>query len=198
MEEKSRRAEYAEATRTALVDAGKDLFAKKGFAETSTEEIVRKARVTRGALYHHFTGKSDLFEAVVERMEEDILKQVLESASATSGPWEFITTGADVFLDACLDPAVQRILLADAPAVLGLEKWREIDLRYSLGTTQQALQAGMDAGVIDKQPVEPLAHMLMGALHNAAHYIVDSEDPLKARKAAGNTLKRLLEGLRTT
>lgn len=197
MEEKSRRAEYAEATRTALVDAGKDLFAKKGFAETSTEEIVRKARVTRGALYHHFAGKSELFEAVVERMEEDILKTVLESASATSDPWAFIAKGADAFLDVCLDPAVQRILLADAPAVLGLEKWREMDLRYSLGTIQQALQAGMDAGVIDKQPVEPLAHMLMGALHNAAHYIVDSDDPLDARKTTGKTLKRLLEGLRT-
>ena len=197
MEEKGRRAEYAEATRTALVDAGKDLFAEKGFAQTSTEEIVRKARVTRGALYHHFSGKSDLFEAVVERLEEDILKEILESASATSDPWEFITKGADAFLDVCLDPAVQRILLADAPAVLGLEKWREMDLKYSLGTTQQALQAGMDAGVIEKQPVEPLAHMLMGALHNAAHYIVDSDDPLAARKTVGETLKRVLQGLRT-
>ena len=129
-------------------------------------------------------------------MEEDLLQQILQKAASASDPWEFISKAADAFLDVMLDPTVQRILLLDAPAVLGLEKWREIDLRYSLGATQQALQSAMDAGAVIKQPVEPLAHMMMGALHNAGHYIVDSDDPKKARKEAGETLRGLLEGLR--
>ena len=197
MEEKSRRAEYAETTRSALLEAGKSLFAEHGYADTSTEEIVRQARVTRGALYHHFAGKAELFEAVVEKLEGELLEQILEKASTAADPWEFISKGADAFLDVMLDPSVQRILLLDAPAVLGLEKWRQMDLRYSLGATQQALQTAMDAGAIEKQPVEPLAHMMMGALHNAGHYIVDSANPKKARKETGETLRRILEGLRT-
>ena len=196
MEEKTRRAEYAEATRQALVEAGRALFAERGYADTPTEEIVKRARVTRGALYHHFDGKALLFEAVVEQLEGELLEQVITSASKASDPWDFIMRGADAFLDVCLDPSVQRILLLDAPSVLGTEKWRAIDLKYSMGATQQALQAAMDAGAIEKQPVEPLAHLMMGSLHNAGHYIADSDDPKKTRKEIGTTMKKFLEGMR--
>ena len=196
MEEKTRRAEYAEATRQALVDAGRRLFAERGFAETSTEEIVRQARVTRGALYHHFDGKAELFRAVVEELEQELVEQIMGAAMSSPDPWGVMTRGCDAFLDACLDPGVQRILLLDAPAVLGLEAWREIDARYSVGTTMYALQGVMDAGAIEKQPLEPLAHMLLGALHEAAHYIADSPDPQKARAEIGATMLRLLEGIR--
>ena len=196
MEEKTRRAEYAEATRQALIEAGRALFAEKGFAATSTEEIVRNARVTRGALYHHFNGKAELFRAVVEELDQELVQQIMEAAMSSPDPWGVMVRGCDAFLDACLDPAVQRILLLDAPAVLGLQTWREIDARYSLGTTQEALQGVMDAGGLEPQPVEPLAHMLLGALHEAAHYIVDAPDPRAARAETGKTLVRLLEGLR--
>lgn len=198
MEEKTRRAEYAEATRQALIEAGRELFSERGYADTPTEEIVKRARVTRGALYHHFSGKSELFEAVVEQLEGELLEQIIAKASTAGDPWDFIIKGADAFLDVCLDPSVQRVLLLDAPAVLGVEKWRQIDLKYSMGATQQALQAAMDAKVIDKQPVEPLAHLMMGALHNAGHYIADSNDPKKTREEIGRTLATFLEGLRRT
>ena len=196
MEEKTRRAEYAEATRQALIDAGRALFADRGFAATSTEEIVRNARVTRGALYHHFNGKAELFRAVVEELEQELVQQIMEAALSSPDPWGVMVRGCDAFLDSCLDPAVQRILLLDAPAVLGLQTWREIDARYSLGTTQQALQEVMDAGGLEPQPVEPLAHMLLGSLHEAAHYIADAPDPRAAREEVGRTLIRVLEGLR--
>jgi AcrR family transcriptional regulator len=196
MEETSRRAEYAEATRDALIEAGMDVFAEKGYGAASTEEIVKRARVTRGALYHHFAGKAELFRAVVEKLEEIGLERIATTALSSSDPWEVITRGCDAFLDFSLEPKIQRILLLDAPSVLGWEVFREIDERYSLGTTEQVLKAAMDAGVIVRQPVEPFAQMLLGALHNAVHYIVDSDDPKKARKEAGQVLLRLLEGLK--
>ncbi|MDQ4143992.1 MAG: TetR family transcriptional regulator [Actinomycetota bacterium] len=198
MEEKSRRAEYAEATRRALLDAGFELFAERGYANTSTEEIVRRARVTRGALYHHFSGKAELFRGVVEDLEAKLAQEIMDNAFSLPDPWEVIVRGAEGFLDTCLRPEVQRILLLDAAPVLGWETWREIDARYSLGMTQQALAGAMEAGAIQRFPVDPLAHMLLGALHNAAHYIVESPDPAAARKEAGDTLRRLLEGLRPT
>lgn len=197
MEEKSRRAEYAEATRRALLDAGLELFAERGYAETSTEEIVRRARVTRGALYHHFAGKADLFRSVVEELEANLAQEIAAKAFASPDPWEVITAGAEGFLDTCLRPEVQRILLLDAAPVLGWETWREIDARYSLGMTKQALSGAMEAGAIESYPVDALAHMLLGALHNAAHFIVESPDPQAAREEAGQTLRRLLEGIRT-
>lgn len=196
MEEKSRRAEYAEATRKALLDAGLELFGERGYANTSTEQIVRRARVTRGALYHHFSGKAELFRSVVEALEESLAQEIMTNAFASPDPWEVITMGAEGFLDTCLRPEVQRILLLDAPAVLGWETWREIDARYSLGMTRQALLGAMEAGAIEGYPVDALAHMLVGALHNAAHFIVESDDPTKARAEAGETLTRVLEGLR--
>lgn len=196
MQEKSRRTEYAEATREALLEAGMELFAERGYGHTSTEEIVKRARVTRGALYHHFSGKADLFEAVVERLQEFGVQAIAETAFAATDPWEVIRRGSEAFLDFCLEPKVQRIMLLDAPSVLGWEKWREIDVRHSLGLTQQALASAMDSGAIERQPVEPLAHMVLGAMHNAAHYIVESEDPKKAREEAGQTMMRFLEGLR--
>lgn len=196
MEEKSRRAEYAEATRRALLDAGRELFAERGYATTSTEEIVRRARVTRGALYHHFSGKVDLFRSVVEELEETLAQEILENAFSSPDPWEVITRGAEGFLDSCMRPEVQRILLLDAPAVLGWESYREIDANYSLGMTRQALASAMEAGAIESYPLDALAHMLVGALHNAAHFIVESPDPKKAREESGQTLRRLLDGMR--
>ena len=196
MEEKSRRAEYAEATRRALLEAGVELFASKGYAQTSTEEIVRRARVTRGALYHHFSGKADLFRGVVEEVEASLAQEIIETAFSSPDPWQVIIRGAEAFLDLCLRPEVQRILL-DAAPVLGWETWREIDARYSLGMTKQALEGAMEAGAIEPYPVDALAHMLLGALHNAAHFIVEAPDPPQAREEAGQTLRRLLEGMRT-
>ena len=193
----TRRAEYAAATRRALIEAATELFTDRGFAATSIEDVVQKARVTRGALYHHFTNKADLFLAVFEELEQRLMDDVSRAAYSGADPWELLTKGTNAFLDACLDPPIQRIVLLEAPTVLGWVKWRELDERYGLGLTSAALQQAMDAGVIDKQPLEPLAHMLLAALNEAALFIATSPDRKKARREIGKTITRILEGLRT-
>lgn len=192
----SRKAERSEATRSALVTAARALFAERGYAETGTEEIVQRAGVTRGALYHHFRDKRDLFRAVVEEMEGEVTQSIAAAAFAVTDPVEQLRAGSQAFLDACLDPAVQRIILQDGPSVLGLEGWREIEARYGFALLRGALQAAMEAGTIERQAVDALAHLLLGALSEAALTIVRAEDVASARAEVGTTLQRLLEGLR--
>lgn len=192
----TRRAEQAEATRAALVAAARGLFAERGYAAVGTEEIVRRARVTRGALYHHFAGKEGLFEAVFEQVEGELTEQVAGVAMRAAGPWEGMRSGARAFLDACLDPAVQQITLLDAPSVLGWERWREIGQRYGLGLVQASVQAAIDAGEIEPQPVRPLAHLLIGALDEAAMLVARADDVQATRREVGEALERYLEALR--
>ena len=119
--------------------AARKLFAKRGYADVGTEEIVRRAGVTRGALYHHFSGKEDLFRAVAEQVEEEMTRKSAEAALAHQDPWEQQRAASEAFLDACLDPAVQRIILLDAPSVLGPKAWREIAAKYGLALVQFGL-----------------------------------------------------------
>jgi AcrR family transcriptional regulator len=189
------KAEQTERTRAALVAAARTLFATHGFAGTATEEVVRTAGVTRGALYHHFRDKQDLFAAVYEAIEKELAEQLLGALAAVRDPVELLRRGAGVFLDACLDPAVQRIVLLEGPTVLGWERWREIDIRYGLGLVQGALEGAMGAGVIAKGPVEPLAHVLFGGLVEAAMWLAASPHPRRARAEAGAAINAMIDGL---
>ena len=191
-------AERSESTRGALLAAGRRLFAERGYADVGTEEIVRAAGVTRGALYHHFDGKRDLLRAVYEQIESDIAQQLAlaEGVTTESSALETLSAGAQMFLDQCLEPEVQRIVLLDAPAVLGWEQWREIGMRYGLGLIEGLLRAGMEAGEIRSQPVEPLAHALLGALDEVAMLVARSDDPAAARDDAGQTIELLLGAVR--
>jgi AcrR family transcriptional regulator len=193
---RGRQAERSEATRKALVDVGRKLFAKRGYADVGTEEIVRRAGVTRGALYHHFSGKEDLFRAVAEQVEEEMTRKSAEAALAHEDPWEQQRAGWEAFLDACLDPAVQRIILLDAPSVLGPKVWREIASKYGLALVQFGIASLIDAGMIARQPVDPLAHLVIGALSEAAVVIAQAEDTEAARAEMGAALERLMTGLR--
>ena len=196
MNVKNRKAEQSEATRNALLDAARSLFSERGFSVVSTEEIVQAAGVTRGALYHHFKDKQDLFTAVVERVEQGIIERVAAAALAEADVWEQQRVAVGAFLDGCLDPAVQRIILTDAPSVLGLAAWREIEARYGLALVRAGLQNVMDAGLIEQQPLEPLAHMLLGAMAEGGLLIARAEDPALARREVGDSLDRILRGLR--
>ena len=189
-------AERSESTRGALIAAGRELFAARGYAAVGTEEIVRRAGVTRGALYHHFDGKRELLAAVYEQMEAEIAARLGESVTPGAGALETLAAGAEMFLDHCLEPEVQRIVLLDAPAVLGWERWREIGARYGLGLIEGLLRVGMEQGEIRRQPVEPLAHALLGALDEVAMFVARAEDPAAARAEAGETLAGLVESLR--
>lgn len=190
------RVQQATATREALLDAADDLFATRGYADVGTEEIVRAARVTRGALYHHFADKKDLFRAVHDRREQQLVASLGERIGGIADPWELILVGLRAFLDACTDPATIRIGMVDAPVVLGWTEWRAVDARYGLGLVEAALENAMAAEVIVRQPVRPLAHLLLGALSEAALLIAHAEDHAAARREIEPPLMDLVDGLR--
>jgi AcrR family transcriptional regulator len=193
----SRQAERSDATRARLVRAARELFAKRGYADVGTEEIVRRARVTRGALYHHFEDKRDLFRAVHEQLEGELTDAIgAELAGAgTDDPIEALRTAARSFLDACTEPEIARITLIDAPSVLGWAEWRRIDEKYGLGLTIAGLTMGMEAGRLRRQPVRPLAHLLLAAMGEAGMVIANADDPKAARAKVEPPLLALLEGL---
>ena len=188
--------ERAQATRTALLTAARELFTERGYAAVGTEEIVGRAKVTRGALYHHFADKRDLFRAVHEQMEGEIVDAIAARMDGTADPLELLKTGTRAFLDACMDPAHAQVNLLDAPSVLGWAEWREIDMRYGMGLITAGLQAGMDAGVLRDQPVLPLAHLLLAAMGEAALMIANSDHPQATRDDMELSLLEVLEGLR--
>ena len=196
MSVKSRQAENSAATRTALLRIARKFFAERGYADTATEEIVRRARVTRGALYHHFKDKQDLFKAVLHEEQLRVAAQCTEAAGKQTDPWRALMAANDAFLEACLDPAVQQIVLIDAPAVLGAEGFRQSDESYYLAGLKAAIELSIAAGIIEKQPVEPLAHMIMGSVNEAARLIAHAPDKKAARRDVSEVTGRFLNGLR--
>jgi AcrR family transcriptional regulator len=191
------KAERSEATRAALVSAGRELFAERGYAAVGTEEVVQRAGVTRGALYHHFRDKRDLFRAVYEQVEQEVVESVAAQMSAASqDPWEVLANGTRAFLDACSDPALMRIGLLDGPAVLGWGEWREIGTRYALGLVTAGLQAVKDAGELRSDDVKSLAHLMLGTLGEAAMLVANADDPRAAREQVERALLDVLNGLR--
>jgi AcrR family transcriptional regulator len=187
----------SEATRQRLVSAARPLFGARGYADVGTEEIVRAAGVTRGALYHQFRDKADLFTAVAEEVEAEIAQRIAATAGAEADPVGALRSGARLFLDACAEPEVERVILLDAPAVLGSEAWRDLAGRYGLGLVRFGLQAAIDAGAIVPQPVVPLSHVLVGALNECALYVARAEDPAVAREQCVAILDGILRSLMT-
>src|SRR3954447_5434824 len=185
------------ATRERLLAAARELFAARGYAAVGTEEIVRAAGVTRGALYHQFRDKEQLFEAVFEQVEAEVTQRIAEGAmqGGAADPLGALRAGARAFLAVCAEPEIERILLLDAPAVLGWERWRAIGLRYGLGLVAGTLAAGMEAGAIAPQPVTPLAHVVLGALDEGALYVARAGDGDLARAEVEAIVDRLIDGL---
>ena len=184
--------ERTESTRAALIAAGRDVFARDGYADASTAEISERAQVTRGALYHHFDGKPGLFRAVHEALERDLVAAVTRRAATETDPLAVIAAGLGAFLDHCEDPAFARIALVDAPSVLGWAELREVDSNYALGLVDTGLAQAMDAGVLRRQPVRPLAHLLVAAIAEAGQMIAADGD----RQTLERSLLSLLDGLR--
>jgi len=191
----SRQTERSAATRARLVAAARELFAERPYADVGTEEIVRRAQVTRGALYHHFADKRDLFRAVHEQLEaelvDSIAKQLAETVS--DDPVEGLRTGARTYLDACEDRSFARITLIDAPAVLGWAEWRRIDEEYALKVILLGLEAAMEVGVFRRRPVLPLAYLMLGTMGEAGLRIANGEGE---REEVEDALMALLDGLR--
>jgi AcrR family transcriptional regulator len=184
------------ATQAKLLDAARALFAQRGYAGVGTEEIVRAAGVTRGALYHQFKDKEQLFEAVFEQVEAQTTQRIAaEALTGATDPVAALRAGARAFLAVCADPDVERIVLLDAPAVLGWERWRAIGLRHGLGLVAGTVQAGIEAGLLAPQPVTPLAHVLIGALDESALYVARAADQDAARAEVVAVLDRMIDGM---
>lgn len=177
---RDRRVAQGDATRASLVKAARELFGEKGYVDTSIDEIVARAGVTKGAVYHHFDGKEGLFRAVFEQVHTEVTDQ---AAAEFLGPdsWTALLDGCALWIDAHLDPAVRTIALQDARAVLGWDEVRGIENRFGAVALRGALRKAMHAGVLEQRPLRPLALLLMGALGEGCLYIAESNDPADAR-----------------
>jgi AcrR family transcriptional regulator len=178
-------------TRAALLAAGRELFAQKGFVGAGREEIVERAGVTRGAMYHHFPSKEALFQAVYETVEQEVLGRVVQAASAATDPKEMLRLGSLAYLDVAATDEVRRICLLDAPAVLSPETRRELSEQHGLGAIRESLRACMEGGLIRTQPVDALAHIYMAALLEAATLVAEGRD----RDEVGAIVEDLLDAL---
>jgi len=190
-------AERSAATRDALVTAGRALFGARGYADVGTEEVVRAAGVSRGALYHHFADKAELFAAVLQSVEEMTNARVVAAVMAASpdDPITAMQLGTAAFLDICAEPEMARIMLIDAPAVLGAHGWGDTSNESDIGLVVQLITRGIELGRIRPQPVVPLARILLGALREAALFLASAPDPAVARDEVGAVLNRIIESV---
>ena len=192
----SRVALHASQTQSALVDAARNLFATQGYFKTTTEQIVRSAGLTRGALYHHFGDKKALFLAVFIVVEEELTANADGSPTPTPGTatkrLESCLLG---FLTASTKPEIQQVILIDGPAVLGWQLWREMEASYGLGSIRQMLNDAVAEGSIQDQPIDALAHILLAAVDEAALFIANASDTAAAKDSAVSAMQGLLGGL---
>ncbi len=192
-----KQADRSAATRSALVAAGRRLFAEHGFAGVGTEAIVAEAAVSRGALYHHFADKTELFAGVLEAVEADVAQEIAAQALAGDDPAfaAVMMRAVEAWLDACEAPEVQRILLTDGPSVLGWARWREICQPYVLSLIETAVVQGIASGEVADLPARPLAHALIAVADEAAMYVVSADDREAARKDMTVIFERTLTAL---
>jgi AcrR family transcriptional regulator len=188
----SLRAEQVAQTRAALVRAGRRMFGEMGFRATSVEDLGREARVTTGALYHHFPTKTALFEAVFEQAHHELMTASMEAAKGATDDLDELARGFEAFLDGVLQPDVQRILVLDGPAVLGLARYTELDERYALAVIVARLTAAVQAGTIRVDDPETTTRLLLGALTRGAMLIANSSDPVETRHAVALSIRALL------
>jgi AcrR family transcriptional regulator len=191
----SRHEEHLEDTRNGIVEAARELFATQGYADTSIEEIVARARLTKGAMYHHFGSKEEVFRVVLDRVESDFITRLAEAGAPGEDVWEAITNGVQAFLDVALEPEIQQIVLLDGPAVLGWKEWRAVEERYGFGLLRKFLSRAMEAGFLPAQPVEPMVHLLAGALNGGAMAIANATDRRRARTEVGDAVAWVLGSL---
>jgi AcrR family transcriptional regulator len=188
----SLRAEQVAQTRSALIDAGRRLFGERGFRATSVDDLAREARVTTGALYHHFSTKTALFEAVFEQAHTELMAAAAHAARGASDEVEALARGIDAFLDSVLQPDVQRILVLDGPGVLGLARYTELDERYAHAVIVAALKAAAEAGAVVVDDPETTTRLLLGAMTRGAMLIANSPDPVGTRDAVARAMRALL------
>ncbi|HEV2672998.1 MAG TPA: helix-turn-helix domain-containing protein [Aliidongia sp.] len=190
--EKSRREEYAEATRQALLSAGRDSFAKEGYQATGIEAVSRAARVTRGAFYHHFSDKQALFDAVVVALQAEATARIAERAKMQRKTWDRLSVGIDAYLDACLEPAYGRIVIQEAPAVLGNARYREIEEAYPMALLTATLNALKRAGELEFEDIDLLSRMVDAMICKVALMLPEADHPKQVRQRGQKIIDSLL------
>src|SRR3984885_14449466 len=189
--------ERREAAGAAIVKAAKRLFGERGFAATTIDNVATAAHVAKGAVYHHFETKEALFEAVFDEVSRDLVAEVDQAARAEKDALAAMAAGTQAYFTACASDATGQIILRDGPAVLGWERWREIDARHFGGGFPLALARAMDDGLIARQAVEPLSRLLLGAVTEAAVACSTGGDLHKTGAEYARAFRTLLEALRT-
>ena len=184
--------ERSDMTQAALVDAARDLFASGGYHATPAEEIVRKAGVTSGALYHHFGDKRGLFRAAFDAVERSLAERVRQAALSAKNPLVRLDRGVSEYLRACAEPEVRQIVLVDGPSVLGWEEWREADAAHHLRPLAATVAAAMRAGLMERRPALPLARVLLGSLTEAG--LASTAERSATESAMFWVLRRLKRG----
>jgi AcrR family transcriptional regulator len=196
--ERSRREEYTEATRQALLSAGRDIFAREGYQAAGIEAISRAARVTRGAFYHHFEDKKALFDAVVVSLQSEAAAKIEERARAQRKIWDRLSVGIDAYLDACLEPAYGRIVIQEAAAVLGNERYREIEETYPMALLTATLNALKRDGELDFEDINLLSRMVDAMICEVAIMLPEADHPKKLRERGQKIIGTLLGAFRRT
>jgi AcrR family transcriptional regulator len=193
----TRREEYTEATREALLQSAKALFAKQGFAAASLAEVGAKARLTKGAVYHHFDNKKGLFVAVLEMLDNEAMTEIAERAAAGGSSWDAAVAGLDAFLDQCVDPVYGKICFVEGPSALGFLEWWRHGETHVAGLLKAVLAALRDEGIIDVVDIDALTTVMYGALTAAALALAQASDPQGVKATTRATVLRLIEGLRS-
>lgn len=198
MQVKRTQAERSATTTQAVVQAARELFGKRGYADVSVAEVVSRAALSKGAIYHHFRDKRELLSAVVDQIEGELANDIRARIDPLDDPIDQLVTGCGAFLDRCLDPVARRIAILDAPAVLGWKELRAIDARHGLGIMIEVLERGMAAGAIRRQSTELLAHLFLAAAIEAAMLIANAKNPAAERERVARPLFQWLASLRVT
>ena len=194
---KSRREIYSEATRAALLDEATTLFAERGYAGTSLEEIASASQVTRGAVYHHFASKQALFEAVLSTQETQAIAGIMAAATADD-PWDAATLALDAYLDQCCDPVYGRLVWLEGPAALGWHRWRECEERYAYGLVERFITALIEAGYLEDTAADSLARFTFWMLGGAGHTLAEApeDDKPRLREEWRHLIRRAISSMR--
>ncbi len=191
----TRRQDYSASTKRALVEVATELFTEQGYAGTSLDEIVAGARVTKGALYHHFSGKQALFEDVFENVEDAAAKAIRRAVKGHKDPWQKALAGLRAFLEVCQEPAYRRVVIAEGPAVLGYEKFREQEERSTFGIVQDIVAAVLRTYELEQSMVETFSRVFFGAMSAAGSAVTSADDPKRASAEVEAAIAFILAGL---
>ena len=195
MSEPGKNVQRGQATRQHVVSVATQLFAERGYEATSIDAVLQEAGVSRGSLYHHFPGKEALFEAVLEAVEDRVGAAVISADAGSGDPVEGLRAGCQAWVRLAGDPVVQRILLVDAPAVLGWQRWRDLEERHALGLLRAALQAVADTGRLPPDLVDVFAHVVLAAMNEIALLVAQAPEPAAQQPAGIAAVNEVLDRL---